>query len=258
MTPRPPRASAVACWSQSARPAFRLICIPYAGAGVSIYHKWSESLPPAVQVCALQLAGRDTHIGVPPFTRVAALVDWLVGSLDPYLDLPYAIFGHSMGGLVGYELARALRAANKPSPLHFFVSACRAPGRPVRRWPMHHLPEDGFVRELRARYNGIPDIIFQDEDLLRLFLPVLRADMEMVETWRESESDAFDFPVTAFGGIEDTEIAREDLEPWRKRTTRGFDLNMIEGNHFFVNTARSEVLRIVSDRLAAHCLPPTR
>ena len=252
MSPRPAPRSAVSCWSQSAQPSFRLICVPYAGAGVSIYHKWAQALPPGVQVCALQLAGRDTQIGVPPFTRVAALVDWLADSLDAYLDLPFAIFGHSMGGLIGFELARVLRDRNKPAPKHFFVSACRAPGRPVRQWPMHHLPRDSFVRELRARYNGIPELILQDEDLLRLFLPVLRADMEMVETWRGSESGIFDFPVTAFGGTEDSEISREDLEPWRGQTSGGFDLHMIEGNHFFVNTAQAEVLRIVSARLSQY------
>jgi surfactin synthase thioesterase subunit len=242
--------SAVSCWSQSERPSFRLFCIPYAGAGVAVYHKWAQALPVGVQVCALQLAGRDTQFGVPPFTRIAALVDWLIDSLDAWFDLPFAIFGHSMGGLVAFELARTLRTRNKPEPQHLFVSACRAPGRPVRQWPMHHLPQASFVRELRSRYDGIPELILQDADLLRLFLPILRADMEMVETFQGSVDDPFDFPVTAFGGNRDKEISREDLEPWREQTTGAFDLNMIDGDHFFVNTAQAEVLRIVSRDLS--------
>lgn len=257
MTPSPTRGSFVSCWSQSSQPSFRLLCIPYAGSGVSIYHKWAEDLPPEVQVCALQLPGRDTQIGVPPFTRVAPLVDSLIGPLKPYLDVPFGIFGHSLGGLLGFELARALRAQNQRTPVHLFVSACRAPGRPLCRWPMHHLPEDALVRELRTRYKGIPDMILRDEDLLRLFLPVLRADLEMVETYQDAGGDIFDFPVTGFGGTEDSEISREDLEPWRNQTSKSFDLHMIEGGHFFINSARPEILRIISGHLSGYCRQTT-
>jgi medium-chain acyl-[acyl-carrier-protein] hydrolase len=242
----------VSTWCRSPQPVFRLICVPYAGAGVSVFHNWVDSLGEGVEVCAVQLAGRDTQTGLPPFRRVTALVDSLVTSLDFSFDLPFAIFGHSLGGLIAFELARALRAHDKPAPRHLFLSACRAPGRPGP-WPMHHLPEDAFVRELRTRYDGIPSAILRDPELLRHFLPVLRADMEMVETWRDAGGAPFDFPLTAFCGTEDREIARVDVEPWNEQTGARTDLHMINGNHFFVNTARADVLRVIARHLERYC-----
>ncbi len=251
MTSRITRGTGVVSFSPNPQPSLRLICVPYAGGGISIFQKWAESLPPEVQVCAIQLPGRDTQIGVPPFTRVLPLVEVLVEALDPFLDLPFALFGHSMGALIIFELARALRR-KKLSPTHFFVSACRAPQRPERKFPLHRLPEDALILELRERYDGIPDIILRDEDLLKMFLPILRADIELVETYQDQGGGSFDFPISAFGGLEDGEVTREDLEAWQDQTRSAFRLHLFHGNHFFINTARQALLRSLHQELTPY------
>jgi surfactin synthase thioesterase subunit len=189
---------------------------------------------------------------MPPFRNVHLLVENLVAAIDPYLDLPFALFGHSMGGLIIFELARALRTTKKPGPSHFFVSGCRAPNRPERPFKLHLLPDDIFVNELRERYQGIPDVVMNDPDLLQMFLQILRADLELVETYHHSAAEPFDFPISAFGGVEDSEIGHEDVEAWRHQTSSTFRLHMLPGGHFFINTARSVLLRMLNQELMAH------
>lgn len=215
-----------------------------------MFHNWAAALPPHVQVCAVQLPGRDTQMRVAPYTSAVALADLLAGAIEPYLDLPYALFGHSMGGLIAFELARQLRRRNKPAPSHFFVSACRAAQKPVRRTLLHTLPQEAFIRELRQRYNGIPDTILREPELLQMFLPVLRADFELVETYRDAGGDPFDFPITAYGGATDTEILQEDLEGWQHQTTAPFRLRMFHGDHFYINTNRPALLQELRQALA--------
>jgi len=251
MTSQITRGTGVVSFSPNPRPALRLICVPYAGGGVSIFHKWAGSLPPDVQVCAIQLPGRDSQLRVPPFTRVLPLVEVLVKALDPFLDLPFALFGHSMGGVIIFELARALRK-KQLRPTHFFVSACRAPQRPEPKFPLHRLPEDALLLELRERYNGIPDLVLQEPDLLKMFLAILRADFELTETYQDQGGESFDFPISAFGGLEDVEVSREDLEAWQDQTRNAFRLHMFPGNHFFINTARPALLRALNQELTTY------
>jgi surfactin synthase thioesterase subunit len=248
------RGVGVVSFTPSPRPALRLICVPYAGAGIPIFHNWAGSLPPEVQVCAIQLPGRDSQFRVPPFTRVLPLVEVLAKVLDPFLDLPFALFGHSMGALIIFELARALRIKDL-RPAHLFVSACRAPHRPERKSPVHHLRDDAFLLELRERYNGIPDVVLQEPDLLKMYLAILRADFELYETYQDPGGERFDFPISAFGGWEDGEVSREDLEAWQDQTWNAFRLHMVPGDHFFINTARPELLSALNQDLTTHLVP---
>ena len=251
MTSRTTRGLGVVSFRPNLQPSLRLFCLPYAGSGISIFYTWAESLPQGVHVCAIQLPGRDTQIGVPAFTRVLPLVEVLVEVLDPFLDLPFALFGHSMGGLISFELARALRR-KKRSPVHFFVSACRAPQKPERKPPLHALPDDAFILALCQQYNGIPEIIFRDEELRRIYLPILRADFELFETYQDASGEKFNFPISAFGGLEDSQVSQEDLEAWQDQTLSAFRLYMFPGNHFFINTARRELLGTLSQELTPH------
>lgn len=231
-------------------PAFRLFCVPYAGAGVATFHGWASALPAGVEVCAAQLPGRDALHRLPPFNDVRPLVDALARALGPLLDLPFALYGHSMGGLVILELARALRRGGWPAPSHFLVSSCRAPGVHQRSTRLHRLPDDEFLAELRARYGGVPDLILQNPELLAMFLPALRADLTIVETYADHGGAPFDFPITAMGGLEDREVSRADLDDWRRQTTRAFRLHMVAGDHFFLNTDRAAFLGLLREELA--------
>jgi surfactin synthase thioesterase subunit len=245
------RGTGVVSFATNPRPALRLICVPYAGGGIAVFSKWAESLPPEVQVCAIQLPGRDTQLRVPPFTRIKPLVEVLVEVLDPFLDAPFALFGHSMGGLIIFELARALRQ-KQLRPTHFFVSACRAPQRPDRESPLHRLPDDALIRALRGRYDGIPDFVLQEPELLKMYLAILRADFELYETYQHQDSERFDFPISAYGGREDGEVSREDLAAWQDQTRSAFRVQMFPGNHFFINTARPALLRALNQELTTY------
>ena len=246
----PHAAPPVAVWNNSGRQSrARLICFPYAGGGIAGFKKWADLVPKHIEVCAPQLPGRESQIRATPFTTIWPLVETLSTALLPLLDRPFVFFGHSMGGLIAFALAEALgRGGRKPAKL--LISACRAPGRPRREPPMHALPESELIAELRARYNSVPDALMADPELRALLLPGLRGDIQLVETFQYSGSAAFDFPISVFGGIRDTSVTRDDLEAWREQTTGPFRLHMLAGDHFFLNSHRDELLRIVAVELA--------
>jgi surfactin synthase thioesterase subunit len=133
-----------------------------------------------VEVCPVQLPGRENRITEPPFTRLSLLVDAMAKNLDPYFDVPFAFFGHSIGAKIAFELVRDLRRKKGVEPVHLFVSGSRPPHIPEPR-PLHLLPEHDFVRELR-RFSGTPEAVMQSRDLMEMYLPILRADFSIDET----------------------------------------------------------------------------
>src|SRR5262245_31979426 len=146
----------------------RLFCFPYAGGGVSTYRSWPNYLPADVEVCSIRLPGRDDRMGEKPFANLPALVDALAVGLRPRLAAPYAFYGHSMGALIAFELARHLRHRSENLPVHLFVSARRAPQVPSHEAPCHQLTDSEFVDTLVRRYNGIPKIILAEPELMKL------------------------------------------------------------------------------------------
>lgn len=228
---------------------FRLFCFPYAGGGAAAYRTWSDHLPSDVEVCAIQLPGRDERMREKPHSNLLTLLDALGEALDPELAEPYALFGHSMGALIAYELVRRQRRRGGKLPVHLFVSARRAPHVPIRELPCHQLPEQAFVQTLVRRYNGIPQAILAEPELMKLFLPILRADFTLMETYRYIPEDPLDQPITVFGGMDDQIVARADLESWKDMTRGGCDIHMLPGGHFFPQTAQAAVLAVIARHL---------
>ena len=225
----------------------RLFCFPYAGGGASIFRQWQESMPEGVEVCAVQLPGRENRVTELPFTRLSLLVDAMVEALDPYFDVPFAFFGHSIGAKIAFELARELRRKNAVQPVHLFVSGSRPPHIPEPR-PLHLLPEHEFTKELR-RFSGTPEAVMQSRDLMEMYLPILRADFSIDETCVYYEDNPLDCPISAFGGSEDKEANREELEAWRQHTLSSFTLQMFQGDHFFIKSSQSILLHSISQVL---------
>jgi medium-chain acyl-[acyl-carrier-protein] hydrolase len=176
------------------------------------------------------------------------LVNRLAQALDPYLAVPFVLFGHSMGGLVSFELARVLRKQHRPTPQALFVSGHRAAHLPDRRPPVHLLPEPEFLAEMH-RLQGTPEEVFRNRELMELFMPILRADFSLCETYAYTAETPLDCPITAFGGLEDSEVSHEEMAAWRAHTCARFTLHMFPGNHFFVQTALARLLEIVSQEL---------
>jgi medium-chain acyl-[acyl-carrier-protein] hydrolase len=225
----------------NARARLRLFCFPYAGGGAAIYRLWPQSLPSEVEVCVAQLPGRGTRLREQPFTSLDALVEAAAEAIAPSLDKPFALFGHSMGAMISFELARRLREQGRPQPAHLFVSGRRAPQLPNDDPVSYNLPDADLGREL-LRLNGTPKEVLEHPELMELMLPLLRADFSVVETYVYRPGVPLDCPLTAFGGLRDSEVGREQLEAWSEQTTSEFALRMLPGDHFFLNDAQAQTL----------------
>jgi len=238
----------IACRKPNPQARLRLFCFPYAGTGASIFRTWSDSLPADVEVCPVQFPGRGTRLMETPFTQLSPLVQALAQTLLPLLDKPFAFFGHSLGALVGFELARQLRRQSGVQPVRLFVSADRAPQFPHRERPMHALPDEEFLVELR-RLNGIPEKVLEEVEIMQTMLPVLRADLAVCETYVYSTEPPLNCPISTFGGLQDRRVSRGDLEAWRNQTSASFSLRMFPGDHFFWHTTQPLLLQVLSQDL---------
>lgn len=216
-----------------------------------MFRSWSELLPPEVEACAVQLPGREDQLRQTPFTQLSLLEQTLAQVIEPYLRIPLVLFGHSMGGLIGFELARQLRRQRQPTPVHLFVSGHRAPQLPDPNPPIHQLPDPAFVAELR-RLNGTPETVLQNSELMEVFLPLLRADFAICETYEYSIEAPLDCPLSVFGGLRDDRVHRDELAAWHSQTSASFTLHMFPGNHFFLESERAIFLRALVQHLQQH------
>jgi medium-chain acyl-[acyl-carrier-protein] hydrolase len=239
-------------WLACARPnpqaQLRLFCFPYAGGGTLSFRGWNTKLPDNIEIFLAQLPGRESRLHDPLFNSLTALVEAAEPELLPYFDKPFAFFGHSMGALISFELATALRRKHGIEPTHLFVSGCRAPQIKRAKPPTYNLTEPEFIEEL-IRLNGTPREVLEDPELMRLMMPILRADFEVSETYTGDEKSPLNCPISAFGGLHDPEVERKHLKAWCEQTTAPFSLQMFPGDHFFLHTAQSDLLRAVSHQL---------
>jgi medium-chain acyl-[acyl-carrier-protein] hydrolase len=248
MTSTRPTSPWLKCTQPNPGAALRLFCFPYAGGSSLIYRAWPEHLPWTVEVCAVQLPGRGERLGEPPYTNMPALVGALADSLLPHLDKPFAFFGHSMGALISFELIRELRRRGGPTPAHLFVSGRRAPQITKDEPPTYGLPEADFLENVR-RFNGTPQEVLEHPELMRLLLPLLRADFAVCQTYVYRPEPPLVCPISAFGGLQDRDVPREYLEAWREQTAAAFSVRMLPGDHFFLRTFQPLLLSTFSQQL---------
>ncbi len=238
-------------WLQSlpadGKPSVRLFCLPHAGGGATAYRSWAAELPSFVQLCPVRLPGRETRLSEPLYSQMDPLVDALDRELRPWLEIPYAIFGHSMGALLAFEWARRLRRDGYSIPAWLFLSGRRAPDAPGDGRLLHSLADRKFVEELTRLYNGIPPEFLGDEALIEVFLPILRADIAVVESYRFREDEPLDCPITVFAGIDDESVSWDQLLAWKRFTSRRFALQMLPGGHFY---PQRPLLQTISATLA--------
>jgi len=236
--------------------ALRLVCFPYAGGGATVFRTWPDALPPEVELLAIALPGRDARAKESLFHRLTPLTASLADAIGPELRAPFAIFGHSFGAMVGLGLARELQRRSLGQPVHFFASARRAPQLP-ERIPLHGLSEPELVVALR-RLGGTSDAVFDVPDLVKYFLPILRADIAVSETATIGIDAPLSCPITALGGIGDERVSVDELDAWRAQTTGPFERELYPGGHFFLHSAREQVLGSLSRRLAGAIAVPAR
>jgi surfactin synthase thioesterase subunit len=223
----------------------RLFCLPFAGGSAVAYRQWRSELPSDVDVVPLELSGRGARMSEAPIDAWPELLADLAETVAPLADRPYAFFGYSLGGLVGFELARALRSAGHRLPEHLFVAAARAPAASGDFPAVSELPRDAFVAEV-VRFGGMTPEVLATPELVDLVLPILRADLRLAERYTVPDGQPLACPITAFSGGKDPEVTLAHLRPWREATTARFRIELFpEQGHFFLETMQRDILRVV-------------
>lgn len=226
--------------------ALRLFCFPYAGGGATFYRGWASELPAAVDVCPVQLPGRETRIREQPIAELGALVEQAAAALAPYLDRPYCLLGYSMGALIAFELARHLNRSGRAAPRHLIACAYRAPHLPYHSVLRHDLPRDEFIRVL-GELEGTPPAALESPELIDFMLPLMRADCRICDLYEFRDETPLTCPLTVYGGMDDADAGEEALSAWHRLTGAAFELKVFPGGHFFAHSSRRNFL----DALAA-------
>ena len=229
-------------------PRLRLIVFPYAGGGPRMALGWGDFLPRDVEVIAVQLPGRGVRLAEPALDSVVDMAEGVSTALRDELLEPYALYGHSLGALVAFEVARRAAWQGDPPPVHLFAGACRAPQLPRTTPALHELPESELLGEL-ANLGGTPAEVLADSDLMAAMLPTLRADFRAGETYRYRPGPKLACPITAIGGSNDHTVSPADLDAWRAQTDAEFRRVELDGDHFFVDNRRTELLAVLRDEL---------
>jgi medium-chain acyl-[acyl-carrier-protein] hydrolase len=213
--------------------------MPYAGGTADIYRGWQRWFPEQIDICLVHLPGRGKRVREEPFTQLTPLVKAIAANIGGAIKVPYALYGHSMGALISFELGRELLEKHGHSPAHIFVSGCRAPQWPKSEPPTFNLPHDKFIDELK-RLNGTPREVFDDPELMEVFSKILRADFEIVDTYEYRAQERLACPITVYGGLQDEDVPVESCRAWQEQTLVDCKVQMFEGDHFFIRNSRSE------------------
>ena len=232
-------------WSPRPRATVRLVCLAAAGGGASTFRDWPAMLPPAIEVCAIRLPGREDRIGERPLRDVMSIVTPLAQAVAGIADRPFAVYGHSLGALVGFELLRRLESMYRQPAALFIAAGALAPQVARSRPPIYALPDSALKREI-VRLNGTPPDVLADSELMDMCLPTLRADFEVVDTYAYRSGPRLVAPILAVGGRDDPEVPDEALLEWRTQTMRGFVAQQLPGDHFFVISHQRALLDLVA------------
>jgi surfactin synthase thioesterase subunit/acyl carrier protein len=228
----------------------RVLCFPHAGSSGATFSSWAAQLPPEIDICGVELPGRGSRRAERPLVRMRALIAAAVSGLAPAMEKPFAIFGHSLGALIAFELVRQLARQGGPQPLGLFVAGCRAPSLPAARPPIYASTEDELVHELDA-LNGTSPEILGNPEFRRIFLPALRADLEIGDTYAYRSGPALSCPVFAYGGLDDADARPDELKEWAREVERPLTTRFYPGDHFFLRTSEEVFLSALAQDLTS-------
>ena len=214
-------------------PSVRIFCFPFAGGSVNTYFSWKDEFADDVELVLVQPPGRGARILEKAHESMQDYTGELLKHQDYMTNVPYILFGHSLGAKVAFELAIHLIDNNCPAPVSLVASGSRAPHTSSRKVPTFDLPDDEFIHEIHG-LNGTPIEIMQNEEMMGLVLPVLRADLKVAETYL-SEKHAMPFPIVVFSGDSDPSINDEEVHAWQELSEFEVEMNMLPGDHFFIN-----------------------
>ena len=230
------------------RARFRLFCFPYAGGSSAIYRPWAKKIHPDIEVVPAVLPGREFRLREPAYTQLEPLVEALTREISPLIDRPFALFGHSMGAMISFELARRLRSERGVEPAHLFISGRRAPQLPETDPEIHNLPEPEFITEVE-RLNGTPKEVLEHKELMEMLIPMLRSDFSICHKYNYVPGAPLTCSLTAIGGTKDDTADQEKLQGWCAVTTGRCRIRMLAGDHFFINQQHAAILSIIAETL---------
>ncbi len=229
----------------------RLVCLPHAGGSASFFFPFAQALRERLDVLAVQYPGRQDRSREPCVDDIGRLADGTYAALRPWLDRPVALFGHSMGAMVGFELARRIERDSDATLLRLFASGRRAPSI-VRDERTHELGDDAMLAEL-VRLSGTDARVLGDEEIMRFALPAIRADFKAAETYRLQGEASLRCPITVLTGESDPRTSLADARAWGAHTEAGLDVHVFRGGHFFLAQHRQKIAELVTEQLGAPC-----
>lgn len=212
----------------------RLFCFHYAGSNANVFSSWLSVIPEDIELVAVQLPGRGTRFGENLHDTMPPLMAGLLDDIPALLDKPYFVFGHSLGCAVACELLFQLQHLDMPAPLHFFASGRRSPSCEPLIPPLHDYPQDRFEQALRS-FNGTPEEIFEEPELLALFSPILRSDFRLSYDWQHEPKVKLQCKASALGGEEDTLVPEYQLRAWQQHFEQTIEIKLFPGGHFFID-----------------------
>lgn len=228
--------------STAREPQLRLFCFPYAGGSAHVFREWQQHFAPEIDVCLVHLPGRARRIGEPPHMRLQPLVEDIADGIRAELKGKFAFYGHSMGALISFELTRELRRRNWDSPVHLFLSACRAPTVVRAGPPTFDLPVQEFIAEIR-KLNGTPKEFLGNPEFQKALLPLLRADFEITDTYKYCAESPIACPINIYAGEQDELATAENVAPWELQTSAECTIRVFPGDHFFIQSQKTEFVK---------------
>lgn len=229
-----------------------VFCLHFAGGNKYSYREYVEKAPAFLNLVALESPGRGARMKEPLISDINAMVNDLYRQISDKVDkTPYALYGHSMGGLIAYLLTLKLRENNHTLPVHLFITGTTGPSATSRSEKKRHLlNQQEFLEEIRE-LGGMPDEILQNEEMLHYFEPILRSDFMISENYIHGNHAPLNIPFTVITGTNE-EMESEDIHLWQKETTCDIDFKKFPGNHFFIYKYTQEIVDILSKKLHTH------
>lgn len=226
--------------------SLRLFCFPYAGSGPTAFRGWPERLAALtdVEVLPIRLPGRESRLSEPPQVQL----DRLAAGVAAWIDRPYALYGHSVGARLAFDLAREFRRRGRREASLLCVSGCPAPQLPVATPEDSELDDESFIRRVTG-LGGMPPTLLENAELRELVLPALRADFAYVDRYRYHPEPPLAVPLHAFGGRDDPEAPAESVRAWQSQTSAEFRCSILPGDHFFLHSAASRLLPLLAESI---------
>lgn len=234
----------------SPRPIARLVCFPHAGGSASFFFPVSEAMSSSIEVLALQYPGRQDRRAEEPLTSVQDFARNAFDALQPWADVPLVFFGHSMGAVIAYEVARLFDDADTVL-LGLFVSGRRGPAT-YRDERVHLMPDEGVVSEI-VNLNGTDSGLLADKEILSMILPAIRSDYRAIETYRYNASRRLRCPITAMVGDNDPKATLDEVRTWQEHTSGDFELQVFSGGHFYLTGHQAAIINAISDHVLMAC-----